>query len=48
MYDLLIEQKKEAEGVTEELKEQNQQERIVNLLMAWIKNELKNDKEKLK
>mgnify|MGYP003292817769 CR=1 FL=1 len=27
---------------------ENQQERIVNLLMAWIENELKNDKEKQK
>lgn len=26
----------------------NQQEKIVNLLMAWIENELKNDKEKIK
>ena len=25
---------------------ENQQERVVNLLMAWIENELKNDKEK--
>lgn len=27
---------------------ENQQERIVNLLMAWIENEVKEDKEKLK
>ncbi len=27
---------------------ENQQERIVNLLMAWIENELKDEKEKIK
>lgn len=27
---------------------ENQQERIVNLLIAWIEDELKNDKEKIK